>query len=123
MKKMYLIWFCAAALLVAFTTKELVHKKPVDVANMDATVKPSEDFFQYVNGGWIKNHPLPDDKSEYGVFNEMYDENELKLQDLVNEIKSKKQEPGSVGDKISKFYRTGMDSAAIEKSRSCPIKT
>jgi len=40
--------------------------KALDNANMDLSVKPGDDFFQYAGGTWLKNTPIPDDKTSYG---------------------------------------------------------
>jgi len=42
---------------------------------IDNTVAPQEDFFQYSNGTWLKNNPVPDSESRWGSFNEL--ENKL----------------------------------------------
>ena len=59
--------------------------KAVDLANMDQTIEPGNDFNQYANGGWMKNNPVPDDKTQYGSFTVLYDQNQIKLQELVLE--------------------------------------
>ena len=62
--------------LNACDTNSVQKPKPIDVANMDLSANPGTDFNQYANGGWIASHPVPEDKSRYGSFDELMDENE-----------------------------------------------
>src|SRR6267378_2717399 len=48
---------------------------PFDTANMDLSVKPSDDFFLYANGGWIKRTPIPHEYSRWGSFNQLIEKN------------------------------------------------
>ena len=96
--------------------KEMERVKAIDRANMDMSVKPGDDFYEYANGGWLKTHPIPADKSRYGSFDELMDNNEKQLKELVNELLKSKTEKTGIESKISTFYQTGMDSAAIEKN-------
>src|SRR5688572_32380184 len=58
----------ATAILAACGSKtETDNKKDILLSNMDTTVSPSEDFFLYANGGWIKQHPIPDDQSSWSI--------------------------------------------------------
>ncbi|HEX7493544.1 MAG TPA: hypothetical protein VF346_04930, partial [Bacteroidales bacterium] len=66
--KKYLIGILTIALLQGCTnvkkTDEIMKKYPAfDVQNMDATIKPGDDFFVYTNGKWLKNNPIPADKN------------------------------------------------------------
>ncbi len=96
--------------------KDMERVKAIDPANMDLSVKPGDDFYEYANGGWLKTHPIPADKSRYGTFDELMDNNEKQLKELVNELLNSKTKKTGIESKISTFYQTGMDSAAIEKN-------
>ncbi len=90
--------------------------KAIDPVNMDTTVKPGDNFYQYVNGGWIKNHPIPPEYSQYGAFTVLYENNQKQLKSLVDEIaKNKEAKKGSVEQKIRDFFNSGMDTNSIEK--------
>lgn len=90
--------------------------KAIDPVNMDTSVKPGDNFYQYVNGGWIKNHPIPPEYSQYGAFTVLYENNQKQLKSLVDEIaKNKKAKKGSVEQKIRDFFNSGMDTNSIEK--------
>ena len=96
-------------------------KKPIDPANIDITVMPGNDFFSYANGIWLRNNPIPDQYTSYGAFTELFEENRKVLQDLVLEASKAKTEKGSVKQKIGDFYRSGMDTLAIEKAGISPL--
>ena len=51
----------------------------IDAKDMDLSYKPGVNFFKYSNGGWMKTHPVPSDKSQYGSFIELYDNNQEQL--------------------------------------------
>jgi putative endopeptidase len=83
---------------------------------MTDPVRPGDDFFQYVNGEWIRAHPVPPDKSSYDAFTELNDATEERLHLLVEDLASGTEgENESLTRKISDFYRTGMDTTQIER--------
>ena len=95
-----------------------------ELANMDTTVHPGDDFFAYVNGTWLKKHPIPADKNAYSAFDELSDKNRENIKGIVEEAAAKKDaEPGSVAQKIGLLYTTGMDTDAIEKQGIQPLKS
>ncbi len=90
--------------------------------NMDLSVDPSTDFYQYANGGWIKHHPLPADKSRFGAFDLLAEENREKVKMVIEQAAQKGGEPGSVSQQIGDFYASGMDSVNRTKLGWEPIK-
>ena len=103
-------------------TKEKKMIKAVDPANMDLSVNPGDDFFHYSSGGWIKNNPVPSDKTSYGSFTVLYDKNQIKLQELVLEASKAKSSKGSISQKIGDFYNSGMDTVSINARGVDPIQ-
>lgn len=96
--------------------------KLLDPANMDTTVKPGDDFFNYANGTWLKNNPVPDDKTRWGSFDELGENNYKKLRTLLEgAANNKSAAAGSNDQKVGDFYRSGMDSAAIDKAGITPL--
>src|SRR5688572_29945928 len=90
MKQVYLI--SAAVVLTGLyscknnTNKEgaaLVASSGIELANLDSTVNPQEDFFQFSNGNWLKNNPIPSSESSWGSFNQLRDENNKALRTIV----------------------------------------
>ncbi len=94
----------------------------INKADMDTSVKPGDDFYKYSNGGWIKNNPVPSDKTRYGSFSILYDNNQVKLKSLVDELLNDKNEKNEDDKKISAIFKTGMDTLAIDKIGFEPIK-
>lgn len=90
--------------------------------DMDLTVDPATDFYQYANGGWIKQHPLPDDKSRFGAFDLLAEENRDKLKALVEEVAAKKGEEGTVDQKIGDLYAAGLDTIQRDIAGYEPLK-
>jgi len=102
--------------------QETPKNKSLDLADLDTLVSPGADFDNYANGGWKKRFPIPDEKSRFGSFDLLADTSEAQVKVLFNEIVIKKQEKGSLGQKIADFYNVGMDSAKIESNGLTPIQ-
>lgn len=101
--------------------KEQASRKLLDPANMDTTVRPGDNFFLYANGAWLKNNPIPGSETRWGSFSELVENNYKALHDLLNEAANNKNvAKGSAEQKVGDFYRTGMDSNAIEKAGITP---
>lgn len=108
--------FCLAAGLAAETPHG------VNPAHLDRSVAPSQDFFQFSNGGWVKANPIPGDQSAWGAFNELREANRLTLRDLMEEAAKTQAPKGSALQKVGDFYASGMDEAAIEKAGLKPLQ-
>ncbi len=98
------------------TKEKIKMTKAINKSNMDTAVKPGNNFYLYVNGGWIKNNPIPPEYSQYGAFTVLYEQNQKKLKKLVDELSAQKNaNAGSVAQKIRDFYNSGMDTTTINK--------
>jgi len=93
----------------------------VKVANMDISVRPGDDFFDYVNGTWLKNAEIPADRSRWGVFNELVELNRQRTADLIKELATQPAQPGSESRKIADYYASFLDEAAIEQRGYAPL--
>ena len=90
-----------------------------DVKGMDTKVLPGDNFFFYGNGTWLKTTPIPEDKSNYGMFTFLQDRSEERTNEIILNAKGK---PGSEAKKVADFYASFMDEAGIEKKGIAPIK-
>lgn len=91
-------------------------------SNMDTTVNPTTDFFLYANGGWIKKNPIPADESSWGIGNLVIEENRTRLRTINENAAKEEAAPGSTSQKIGDFWKTAMDTAAIEKNGLKPLE-
>ncbi|MFN5628619.1 MAG: M13 family metallopeptidase [Bacteroidota bacterium] len=83
----------------------------IDIANMDTTVRPQDDFYQYANGTWLKNNPVPSTDSRWGSFSQLMEDNLKKLKGILEETAKKENASGSNAQKIGDYFFTYMDSA------------
>src|SRR6202000_2093665 len=83
-------------------------RKYIDPANMDTSVRPGDNFYQYANGTWVKNNPVPASKTRWGSFDELRESNSKRLRTLLESAAA-----GAASDpklqKIGDFYTSGMD--------------
>lgn len=96
--------------------------KFIDPVNMDMTVRPQDDFYQYANGAWLKNTPIPATESRWGSFNELAEFNRTALKTILDDVSTKSFPAGTVNQKVSDFYATAMDSAKAESLGFTPVK-
>ena len=94
----------------------------VNRADMDLTVSPGEDFFEYAGGNWMKNNPLKPEYSRYGVFDDLAENNRKQLQELFAELGKTKHARGTVGQKVTDLYNQAMDSDRLNREGAAPIK-
>ena len=94
----------------------------LDVSGRDSTINPADDFFNYMNGKWLKNTKIPDDQSGWGSFYTLSEENLAKTKAVLEEASAAKASEGSLEQKVGDFYAAGMDTVAIEKRGYEPIK-
>ena len=95
----------------------------IDVANMDTMIHPGDNFFLYANGAWLKANPVPGDQTRWGSFNILAENNLKALHGILDSAAGIKSAPaGSAVQKVGDFYRTGMDSVAIENAGINPLK-
>ncbi len=122
--------FCAVALVGTVLTTGCTDKKlnsaqdnnAIDPANMDLTVKPTEDFYQYVNGAWLKNNPIPEEESRWSAFNVINEQLNDNLKIVMEEAAAKSGKKGTVNQQIGDFYKSGLDVEKINQLGATPIK-
>ncbi|MSU69324.1 MAG: M13 family peptidase [Opitutaceae bacterium] len=83
----------------------------IEPKNFDPTAKLQDDFYQYVNGGWLKANPIPADQTTWGTFNEIDEGNKVNLHKILDRVAAKSATP--IEKMVGDFYASGMDEAAI----------
>lgn len=102
--------------------KNLVAKPDFIAANIDSSINPADDFFEYASGNWIKNNPIPGEQSSWGIGNLVVEENTKRLREISEQAAKAQDKQGSANQKIGDFWTTAMDSVKIEKDGLTPIK-
>lgn len=92
----------------------------IDKANLDTSVAPGTDFYQYATGGWQKANPLPAEFSRFGSFDQLGENNRLQLQELIQNLDTA-AEFGTNAQKIADLYALGMDSVTLNAQGASPI--
>ena len=99
------------------------HEKAFDPGSMNLSVKPGDEFYEYVDGAWIKSHQVPADKSRYGEFEIVEDRNYDSVKTILeNAVNNTSASDRSLEQKIGEFYRLGMDNTTLEEQRLDSIK-
>src|SRR5690242_17007905 len=93
-----------------------------DIANIDKTVDPCVDFYQYACGNWMKNNPIPGDQPIWLSFVEVYEHNLLVLRQILEKAAANDPRRSAVTQKIGDFYASCMDEAAVNKAGAAPLK-
>src|SRR5690349_12635189 len=121
----YQIHFLASVLLISACSSPQKKTEVRDILaeNMDTTVSPAKDFFQYSNGNWIKKNPIPESERSFGiaklVMNETYDRIKKISSEAADDTKAAK---GSNTQKIGDFYYTGMDTVTCDAQGYSKLK-
>ena len=90
--------------------------------NLDTSVRPGEDFYEYAAGGWMKAHPLDAEHTNNGAFMDLYEENQKHIQELILQYANTPQEQGTLGQKIGSLYKLMMDSVRLNREGWTPLK-
>ena len=124
MKK--LTFILASALLMtacATTQSEKQEGVPaIDKTNFDESIVRNDDFYQWATGGWQEKNPLKPEYSRYGSFDVLRENNEIRINDLFNEMTKTEAEFGSVEQKISDLYKMGLDEERLNAEGAEPIR-
>jgi putative endopeptidase len=93
------------------------------LANFDTTVKPGNDFFEYVNGTWLKNNPIPASEARWGSFDIANDSNITRVHKILIEASADKNKAAnSIPQKVGDFYAMALDSDKLNKDGISPLK-
>ncbi len=108
-------------MLAACQPKE-VKTPALDPTDMDLSVKPGDNFFQYANGGWMKKNPLKAEYARFGSFDVLREKNVEDLNALFSEMTKMDPEAGTIDQKIVDLYKQGLDSTRLNAEGAAPVK-
>jgi putative endopeptidase len=94
----------------------------IDVAGMDKSAVPGDDFNAYANGGWSKATPIPADKASYGIFAILADQTRTRTRALIEDAAKATSGASADSRKIGDYYASFIDEAAIESKGIAPLK-
>jgi putative endopeptidase len=112
----------AAPMSVAPSSKPEIGAWGFDITGMDTTAKPGDNFYTYANGSWAKNTPIPEDKSNYGMFAVLADKSDARTREIIEAAALSKSATGSEAQKVGDYYNSFMDEAAIEAAGLKPLQ-
>lgn len=112
--------FCIGlALMLTLTNCAEKQPKGIDRANLDETVAPGTDFYDYACGGWMKAHPLTAEYSRFGTFDALSEANRQQVLDLITNLD---RNSSPYAQKIADLYALGMDSVKLNEQKAAPLQ-
>ena len=117
-----IVFMMAATLAFAACGPKQAKVPAIDLTNLDTSVSPAEDFYQYATGGWQKKNPLKPEYARFGSFDMLSEINVERLNGMFKEMTTMKAERGSVEQKISDLYKQGLDSVKLNSDGAAPVK-
>ena len=103
---------CVAVIFAFILTKGKVMNVGIKTENMDTTVNPGKDFYDFATLGWRKNNPIPDDYTRYGSFDYLIEENNKRVRDIVE----------NDSGKIGRLYKIAMNADKLNAEKTSPVK-
>ncbi|MBR3734058.1 MAG: M13 family peptidase, partial [Bacteroidaceae bacterium] len=108
--------------VVAVSLAYVAGMAQINRANLDPSVKPGDNFWQYAVGGWLEANPLDKQHPENGAFTDLEELNKDRINELIMEYAGQQLPQGTDGQKIGSLYRLYMDSVARNNLGFEPIK-
>ena len=94
----------------------------INLSNLDTTVAPQQDFYDYATGGWQKLNPIPDEYARFGTFDQLGLKNMEQVNGLIQDLAATPQQKGTVAQKIADIYNLAMDTARRNQEGIEPIR-
>ena len=114
--------FIAAGVSAAETHAAQSLSSGVERQYFDASVKPQQDFYQYVNGKWLKTVEIPSDMPNWGAFTILRENSTKQLHDIVEDLAKTKSAYGSNEQKVGSLYAAYMDTATLNAQGLSPLQ-
>jgi putative endopeptidase len=107
---------------LALTSPDVWGDWGVDLGYMKDGVKPGDDFFQYVSGGWYDSFEMPADKTRFGAFDLLTEKSEQRVRRIIEDLGAKKPDPATNEGKIAAVYNAYLNTDAINAAGLAPAK-
>jgi putative endopeptidase len=120
MKLKTIMMMAISAFSLSLSAQETL-KSGINMGDLDQSVRPADDFYEYACGGWMKANPLPAAYSRYGSFDRLGEDNNKRINGILKELQENSYPAGTVEQKLSDLYKLAMDSARREKDGLAPV--
>lgn len=121
-KKFYLSILALAVASAACDGKKDALTGGIRMENLDKTVAPAANFYQFACGGWMKAHPLTDEYGRFGSFDLLAENNAKQLKGLIEGLAAHSSTTEGVGRKVGDLYNIAMDSVKLNADGVAPLK-
>lgn len=128
MSRKLIVALCAGSMLL-LASAVMTHAAPkkdvkhgLDVAGMDRSVKPGNDFYDYANGAWLEKTKIPADRSSWSSFSKLAEQGNKRTAELIQEVASSSGKVSPGARKVGEFYTAFMNKAAIDKKGMSPAE-
>lgn len=125
-KQSLLVYFLLSFTALANATLDKNNEPPIprfSIEHMDKSVNPSNDFYSYANGNWVKQNPVPADRAIWTSFGELDERNEYLLHKILEDASVNKGAPAKSATRlVGDFFASAMDTDRLEKLRLMPLK-
>ena len=116
-------WLAALLLASALQTNAQQTTKGIDTSLMDSSVSPKNDFFKFVNGTWLKNTPIPSDKTRWGSFDELIQKTDKDALAILKEASASQKYPSKTDQgKAINLYKSILDTVSRNQQGAAPLK-
>ncbi len=106
---------------VVTTAKDYWGDWGIDLTQIDKNVDPGDDFYEYVNGEWLKNFEIPADRARYGSFSLLAEKSEQRVRYIIEDLAAEKPDANTLPGKIAAYYNAYMDVNAINAAGLSPV--
>src|SRR5690606_26163837 len=117
--------YCLTLAIATAVATTAIAQQPYQAINlgfMDNTVRPQDDFYNYVNGNWMKTVQIPSDKARWGSFDELRENTDVAVLEILKTALNETHATGSDGQKIADLYKSYVDFEARNKIGLQPIR-
>lgn len=94
----------------------------IALSNIDSSIRPQDDLYQHVNGTWLKNTEIPDDRPLEGTFTALRDGSELAVKEIIEDAAARGADSTGIEQKVGDLYNSFLDEAAVEAKGLDPIR-